>query len=418
MITKAPRGTQDLFGDKLKTWVEVENKIKKLASEYGYGEIRTPIFEHTELFLRGVGETTDIVQKEMYSFEDKAGRQITLRPEGTAGVARAFLENKLYAGPLPAKLYYLSNPTFRYERPQSGRYRQFHQFGVELFGSAEPTADAEIIAIGKELLDRVGINKVELHINSLGGPECRKKYNEALKDFIKGNLESLCPTCNERFEKNPLRTLDCKNPDCQKVLEGSPKVIDVLDTECKKHFETVLKLLDEMEIKYIVDSGIVRGLDYYTRTVFEFISNDIGSQGTVCGGGRYDKLIEECGGSHTPAVGFGIGFERLLLVMVAENGAKEYKPERDIFIGSIGEVGMTKAAAIVYKLRQQGISAEGDLLGRSVKAQMKYANKIGAKFTVVLGDNEIEENKAVIKNMNTREQTEVNLDGILEFLQS
>lgn len=413
MITRAPRGTQDLYGNKLKAWKEVQKLIKKLTEDFGFEEIRTPIFEHTELFQRGMGDTTDVVQKEMYSFEDKGGRSITLKPEGTAGVARAFLENKLYAGAQPTKLYY-EIPAFRYERPQAGRFRQFHQFGVELFGSDQPAADAEVMSIAKSLLDRVGIKNVELHINTLGGPECRKKYNETLKSFIGDHIEELCPTCRERFEKNPLRTLDCKNTDCQDVLKDAPRVLDVLDGECMTHFNQVQKILDSMGIDYIVDSGIVRGLDYYTRTVFEFISNDIGSQGTVCGGGRYDKLITECGGTPTPAVGFGIGMERLLMVMEAENGPKEYKPERDIYIGALGEEATVASQGIVYRLRQAGISAEGNLITRSVKAQMKYANKIGAKYSVILGDNEIADNKATIKNMETKEMYEVEISNIAD----
>ncbi|WP_105614164.1 histidine--tRNA ligase [Vallitalea okinawensis] len=413
MITKAPRGTQDLYGDQVKTWRKVEQVIRKLTEDFGFEEIRTPMFEHTELFQRGVGETTDIVQKEMYSFKDKGDRDITLKPEGTAGVARAFLENKLFAGAQPTKLYYIT-PAFRYERPQAGRFRQFHQFGVELFGSEEPAADAEVIAIAKALLDRVGINKVELHINSLGGPECRKKYNETLKSFIKDNLENLCPTCQERFEKNPLRTLDCKNEGCQEILKGAPAVLDVLDEECKAHFKKLQSILDSMGIAYIVDPNIVRGLDYYTRTVFEFISNDIGSQGTVCGGGRYDKLIEECGGKPMPAVGFGVGMERLVMVMKAEQGEETYKAHRDIYIGSLGDNAGIKSQGIIYHLRQAGISAEGDIIGRSVKAQMKYANKIGAEFSVILGDDEIEQNKATIKNMETGDLHEVTIDNFVE----
>lgn len=417
MITKAPRGTQDIYGDQMKKWRHVEGVIRNLTDNFGFEEIRTPVFEHTELFLRGVGETTDIVQKEMYSFADKGGREITLKPEGTAGVARAFLENKLYAGVQPTKLFYIT-PAFRYERPQAGRFRQFHQFGVEMFGSDEPAADAEVIAIAKALLDRVGIDNVELRLNSLGGPECRKKYNATLKSFIEERLEHLCPTCQERFEKNPLRILDCKNETCQSHLENAPAVLDVLDEGCKAHFEKVGRILDSMGIPYIVDPNIVRGLDYYTKTVFEFISKDIGSQGTVCGGGRYNKLIEECGGKPMPAVGFGVGMERLIMVMDAQNSLELEADTCDIYVGALGDEANVLSQGLVYKLRQAGYSAEGDLLGRSAKAQMKYANKKGARHAIILGDNEIQEDKANVKIMETGESFEVSISNFVEDVKS
>lgn len=409
MITNAPRGTTDLYGDQIKKWHYVEDIIRQLTSDFNFKEIRTPIFEHTELFLRGVGETTDIVQKEMYTFEDKGGRSITLRPESTAGVVRAFLQNKIYADVQPTKLYYVA-PTFRYEKPQAGRYRQFHQFGVEMFGTDEPAADAEVISIAKSLLDRAGIDNVELHLNTLGGPECRKKYNEVLKQFINERLDGLCATCKERFEKNPLRILDCKNESCQEQLKDAPVVLDVLDEECRNHFDQVGRILDSMGIDYVVDPNIVRGLDYYTKTVFEFISKDIGSQGTVCGGGRYNKLIEECGGKPMPAVGFGVGMERLIMVMDAQESFKLEEKTPDIYIGALGSEANVLSQGLVYQLRQQGIRAEGDLMTKSAKAQMKYANKINAKHAVILGDNEIEENKATVKVMETGETFEVIID--------
>jgi len=413
MLTKAPRGTKDLFGSEVIAWQEMEQIIRELCKDFGYGEIRTPMFEHTELFQRGVGETTDIVQKEMYSFQDKKGRNITLKPEGTAGAVRAYLEQKMYADTQPTKLYYIT-PAFRYEKPQAGRMRQFHQFGIELLGADSPTADVEVITVAAELLKRMGISKVKLHINSLGGPECRKKYNEKLKEYLGENLNHLCETCRERFEKNPLRILDCKNETCGKIVVNAPTVLDSLGEECKHHFEMVKTLLDEMGIEYTVDPGIVRGLDYYTRTVFEFISTDIGAQGTICGGGRYNNLVEELGGAPTPAVGFAVGLERLLMVAEAEKGKKEFTPSRDIFIGSIGEKALIKAHRLVYQLRQAGISAEADHLGKSVKAQMKYGDKIGAKYSMILGDDEINTGKSVIKNMETREQTEVVLSDIVQ----
>lgn len=417
MLTKAPRGTKDLFGDEMNAWLEMENIIRDLCRDFSYGEIRTPIFEHTELFQRGVGETTDIVQKEMYSFQDKKGRNITLKPEGTAGAVRSYIEQKMYAGIQPTRLYYIT-PAFRYEKPQAGRMRQFHQFGIELLGSDSPTADVEVITVAFELLKRMGITKVKLHINSLGGPECRKKYNEKLKEYLKDNLNNLCETCRDRFERNPLRILDCKNESCSVIVSNAPTVLDVLGDECRSHFEQVKALLDEMEISYIVDTGIVRGLDYYTKTVFEFISTDIGAQGTICGGGRYNNLVEELGGQATAAVGFAVGLERLMMVAEAENGKKEYAQYKDIFIGSIGDAAILKAHSLIYKLRQAGIIAEGDHFNRSVKAQMKYADKIGARYSMIIGEDEINKGKALLKNMNTKEEIEVSFLDLVNTMKS
>ncbi|HOA79874.1 MAG TPA: histidine--tRNA ligase [Defluviitaleaceae bacterium] len=417
MLTKAPRGTKDLFGDEMNAWLEMENIIRDLCRDFSYGEIRTPIFEHTELFQRGVGETTDIVQKEMYSFQDKKGRNITLKPEGTAGAVRSYIEQKMYAGIQPTRLYYIT-PAFRYEKPQAGRMRQFHQFGIELLGSDSPTADVEVITVAFELLKRMGITKVKLHINSLGGPECRKKYNEKLKEYLKDNLNNLCETCRDRFERNPLRILDCKNESCSVIVSNAPTVLDVLGDECRSHFEQVKALLDEMGISYIVDTGIVRGLDYYTKTVFEFISTDIGAQGTICGGGRYNNLVEELGGQATAAVGFAVGLERLMMVAEAENGKKEYAQYKDIFIGSIGDAAILKAHSLIYKLRQAGIIAEGDHFNRSVKAQMKYADKIGARYSMIIGEDEINKGKALLKNMNTKEEIEVSFLDLVNTMKS
>ncbi len=408
---RALRGTKDIFGRDMKAWHSLEQVIRGLCTDFGFNEIRTPIFEMTNLFQRGVGETTDIVQKEMYTFIDKGENNITLKPEGTAPTVRAYLEHKMYADTQPTKLYYMT-PAFRYEKPQAGRQRQFHQFGIELFGAESATADAEVIAIASTLLDRLGIKKVELHINSLGGPECRAKYNVTLSEFLQEHKEALCPLCQERMEKNPLRVLDCKNPNCIELVKDAPTVLDCLGEGCQAHFKELQELLTQMNIPFIIDPSIVRGLDYYTKTVFEFISNDIGSQGTVCGGGRYDKLVEEVGGSPTPAVGFGAGIERLLLVQAAENGINEDAPSRDIYIGAIGGAAVLKAHGFVHQLRQNGISAESDHMKRSVKAQMKYANKIGARFSVIIGDNEIEAGKANMKNMETGDVSEINLENI------
>lgn len=413
MELRALKGTKDIFGDEMRKWLEVEEIIRGLCDDFGFNQIRTPMFEYTDLFARGVGETTDIVNKEMYSFVDKGENRITLKPESTAAVVRAFLEHSMYADTQPTKLYYIS-PTFRYERPQAGRQRQFHQFGVEMFGTDSASADAEIIAIGHTLLKRLGIKKVELHINSLGGPECRKKYNETLKAFLHSKQEHLCPLCQERMDKNPLRVLDCKNPECQGHLKEAPTVLSTLGEECKAHFNQLQELLTAMDIPFIVDPSIVRGLDYYTKTVFEFISNDIGAQGTVCGGGRYDRLVDEIGGKHIPAVGFGAGMERLIIVRDAENNAPLAPATRDIFIGYRGDVAMIEAFKLVNTLRQVGISAESDHLQRSIKAQMKYANKIGARYSVIIGESELEEKNLKLKEMESGNEVTIPMEQFVQ----
>lgn len=417
MELRALKGTKDIFGEEMRKWLEVEEIIRNLCDDFGFGQIRTPMFEYTDLFARGVGDTTDIVNKEMYSFVDKGENRITLKPESTAAVVRAFLEHSMYADTQPTKLYYIS-PTFRYERPQAGRQRQFHQFGVEMFGTDSPTADAEIISIGHTLLKRLGIKKVELHINSLGGPECRKKYNETLKGFLNERREHLCPLCQERMDKNPLRVLDCKNPECQKHLQEAPTVLSTLGDECKAHFEQVKALLTAMDIPFVVDPGIVRGLDYYTKTVFEFVSNDIGAQGTVCGGGRYDRLVDEIGNKHVPAVGFGAGMERLIIVRDAENNAPLAPLTRDIFIGYRGEAAMIEAFKIVNLLRQVGISAESDHLQRSIKAQMKYANKINARYSMIIGESELEERNVKLKEMESGDEVTIPLDQFVQVFKN
>ena len=415
MLTEAPKGTKDIYGSYMEEWQRVEQVMRELCSDFGIKEIRIPIFEHTELYLRGVGETTDIVQKEMYTFKDKADRSITLRPEGTAGVARSFIEHGMYNNPQPTRRFYIG-PMFRYENTQKGRQRQFHQFGVEMLGSYSPALDAEAISVVAELLKRLGIKDVELRINSLGCNECRQRYNTALKEYIGSNIDKLCDDCKSRFDKNPLRVLDCKEEGCQRIIAEAPVVLDYLDDECKEHFETVKAILDDMGIKYSVDEKIVRGLDYYTRTVFEFVANGIGAQGTVCGGGRYDNLIAECGGQPMGCAGFAVGIERLLLMLEAQNGEFKETNEMDIYIGSIGKEGLVKSQGIAYRMRSEGIRAEGDSVGRSVKAQMKYANKIGAKYSVILGDNEIAEDTANLKNMETGEQEQIKVSELVEIM--
>lgn len=409
LITKKVYGAEDVLPKDSHKWQFIEEVMRSEATAYGFKEIRTPVFEHTELFQRGVGDTTDVVQKEMYTFNTKGGTSITLRPEGTAGAARAMLEHAIYNDGLPIKTYYFDS-CYRYEKKQANRYREFHQFGVELFGTANPAADAEIISLASTLFDRLGITDLELQINSIGCPECRAKYHEALKSYFENSKDKLCETCLSRLEKNPMRILDCKSPICSEIAKDAPVVLDYLCDECSNHFTKVKAYLDSAEIPYTVNPQIVRGLDYYTKTVFEFVTTSLGSQGTVCGGGRYDGLIEEIGGQHTPSLGFGLGMERLLALM-EEQGVDIPAPNTcDLYIASMGDEAQKKAFNLAKEVREAMISVECDIVGRSLRAQMKYADKIGAKFSIVIGDNEIENNSALLKNMDTGEKTEVPLD--------
>lgn len=407
-----PKGTKDVLCEDAYKWHYVENAARQTAANFGFKEIRTPVFEHTELFLRGVGETTDIVTKEMYTFLDKGDRSITLKPEGTAGVARAFVGGVQQNGTLPYKMYYIT-PVFRYERPQAGRLREHHQFGVELYGSSSPLADVEVIALAKSLFDALGLKDLTLNINSIGCPECRAKYNAALKEYLGSRLNEMCRECQSRFEKNPLRILDCKDENCKKITADAPKVLDFLCDECKAHFEGLKAGLDAVGIEYKVNTQIVRGLDYYTKTVFEFVSNAIGAQGTVCGGGRYDKLVEEVGGKPTPAVGFGMGLERLLIVLESQ-GLLEKAPKEnvDYYLASIGENALNFTLKLANKLRQKGKSVEFDLMSKSVKAQMKYANKIEAKYVIVVGDDEILSGKVRVKDMASGNEEEIEIKDL------
>lgn len=409
LITKAIKGTKDVLPNDVHKNQYIEATALDIASKFGYKEIRTPVFEHTELFQRGVGDTTDVVQKEMYTFDDKGGRSITLRPEGTAGAVRSYLENGLCNEALPQKVCYLIS-CYRYEKPQAGRLREFHQFGVECFGSASPLADAEIIALAKSLFDTLGVKDLSLEINSIGCPTCRAEYHKALKEYFSSRKDELCNTCKSRLDRNPMRILDCKSPICHEIAEGAPVVIDYLCDECKEHFENVQKYLKAQNIEYTINPQIVRGLDYYTKTVFEFVSNAIGAQGTVCGGGRYDGLVEELGGQHTPSLGFAMGIERLMLLMEAQGCEFPEAEKPDLFIVALGEKATLKAVEIAKDMREEGFSALLDLNQRSVRAQMKYADKLGAKFNVVIGDNEVEAKTAKLKNMQTGEETEINLD--------
>ena len=409
LITKAIKGTKDVLPKDVHKNQYIEATALDIASKFGYKEIRTPVFEHTELFQRGVGDTTDVVQKEMYTFDDKGGRSITLRPEGTAGAVRSFLENGLCNEALPQKVCYLTS-CYRYEKPQAGRLREFHQFGVECFGTASPLADAEIIALAKSIFDTLGVRDLSLEINSIGCPKCRAEYHKALKEYFASRKDELCDTCKGRLDRNPMRILDCKSPICHEIAQGAPVVIDHLCDECKEHFEKVQKYLDAQNIEYKINPQIVRGLDYYTKTVFEFVSNSIGAQGTVCGGGRYDGLVEELGGQHTASLGFAMGLERLMLLMEAQGCEFPQAEKPDLFIVALGEKATLKALEIAKDMREEGFSALLDLNQRSVRAQMKYADKLGAKFNVVIGDNEVENKIAKLKNMQTGEETEINLD--------
>lgn len=410
LITRAPKGTEDLLPNDSYRWQYLEKKFEHIAELYGYKEIRVPTFEHTELFERGVGDTTDVVEKQMYTFLDKGGRSVTLRPEGTASVCRSYLENNLYADSLPLKMWY-ELPCFRYENKQKGRLREFHQFGVEVFGSKGPEIDAEVVSFALEFLKDAGLSDTSVNVNSIGCPECRKKYNEVLKEYLRPHLFELCDTCKSRFDRNPLRILDCKSPVCQKIVEGAPRLLDYICDDCREHFNSFLENLEALGIEYTVDSGIVRGLDYYTKTVFEIISGGF----TVCGGGRYDGLIEEFGGDKMPAIGFGLGIERLLLRLDELNVQIQKDGSPRLYIVPLGDLAKKEALKLVLDLRKSGIFAETDYMGRGLKPQMKYADKIGAEFVIVLGDDEINTGKVRIKNMQSGQQTEWNIDCLLAF---
>jgi histidyl-tRNA synthetase len=412
MITQMPRGTKDWFGDEMVVRTRLEEIVREICVHFNIKEISTPVFEHTDLFLRSVGETTDVVQKEMYTFLDKGDRSITLKPEGTAGVVRSFLEQKMFAETQPTKLYYIT-PAFRYEKPQAGRLRQHHQFGVEFFGAQGPLAEIEIITVLKTLFEKVGIKGAQLHINSIGCGTCRADYNTALMTYLNQHKEALCGTCQDRLEKNPLRIIDCKVPTCKEIVKDAPRTIEYLDEPCEQHFTTLKHLLDELEIPYMIDTDIVRGLDYYTKTVFEFIDQE---GMTICGGGRYDKLVQEIDGKiDMPAVGFGIGIERLLLALKKEGITLATAPDIDLYVGILGQEAVAKAYRIVTTLRNEGFVIETDYLEKSVKAQMKYANKIGAKTTMIIGANELETDLVQVKDMETGATTEVRLSEIITY---
>ena len=413
LLTNAIKGTQDTLPQDSYKIRFVEQTMSDIAQNFGFREIRTPVFEHTELFNRSVGDTTDVVQKEMYTFEDKGGRSVTLRPERTAGAVRAFLEHGLFNDALPQKMYYF-NSCYRYEKPQAGRLREFHQFGVECFGAESPASDAEIIALATEIFGFLGVEGLELRINSIGCPTCRAEYQKALKAYFTERRNELCDTCGDRLERNPMRILDCKNPECAEIAKGAPVVLDFLCDDCKAHFESLKSYLEAMHIPYKVDPTIVRGLDYYTRTVFEFVTTEIGAQGTVCGGGRYDGLCEELGGNHIPALGFGLGLERLMLLLETQGVELPGDTKCNIYIAPAGDRAKLFAAELANSLRQEGIFALFDISDRGIKAQMKYANKIGAEYVVVIGDDEMDSGKAKLKDMETGDEREVELSTLAD----
>jgi histidyl-tRNA synthetase len=419
VITKRPRGTNDILPGETEKWRYMEDLAREICSQYGYQEIRTPVFEHTELFHRGIGETTDIVEKEMYDFKDKGGRGITLRPEGTAPVVRAYLENKLYAEAQPVKLYYLE-PMFRYGRPQAGRLRQFHQFGIEVFGSMDPAVDAEVIALAMDYYQRLGLKDLELHINSVGCPQCRSLNRDALLEYLRPYMGSLCDTCVGRLERNPLRIFDCKSEECKKVVAAAPKPFDTLCEKCRQHYLLVLEYLTILNIQYIEDRSLVRGLDYYTNTAFEIMVKDIGAQSSIGGGGRYDSLVEECGGPDIPGIGFGLGLERILLALEGQGEEVKKSQEPKVFVATAGGAPGTgevkEAIKILALLRQEGFLADKDYLERSLKAQMKYADKKGFKASVIVGGEELSRGHVILRNMKTGVQQELDLEKLLSEL--
>ncbi len=417
MLTKRPRGTNDFLPEDTAKWQYVEKLLREICQQFGYAELRTPIFEETALFLRGVGDTTDIVQKEMYTFEDAGGRSITLRPENTASAVRAYVENKLFAGQQPVRLFYMG-PMFRYERPQAGRFRQFHQFGVECFGADSPAADAEVIALAWEFYHRLGLQGLELNLNSVGCPKCRPAYRQALQDFLRPHLADLCPTCQERFEKNPLRILDCKNPQCQQFLQGAPTTLDSLCSECREHFSKVQAYLQAAEIPYRLNTRLVRGLDYYTNTAFEILLADIGAQSAVCGGGRYNGLVEELGGKPAPGVGFALGMERVFSALNAQGIELPKQPGLAVFVAVLDENARTQAFQLACQLRRAGLAVGYDTMERSLKAQFKYADSQGAAYTLLVGGDELARGSVILRDMQSSEQQEYPLDKVVASLQT
>ena len=415
-MINAPRGTNDILPPESAKWNYIENKAKNIFDLYNYEEIRTPIFEYTELFQRGIGEVTDIVEKEMYTFEDKSGRSITLRPEGTASVVRSFLENKIYGKAQPTKYYYIG-PMFRYERPQAGRYRQFNQLGVEVFGSKDPMIDAEVISVGMHYLDSLGLKDLKLYINSIGCPTCRPSYLNKLSTYLNDNKDELCDDCKNRIDKNPLRVLDCKNSQCQTVIDDAPKIVNHLCEECETHFDSVKTNLSNLDIDFVIDSKLVRGLDYYTKTAFEVKYEGLGAQDTIFGGGRYDKLAEEIGDKDIPGIGFALGIERLLLTLEKQDIEVPVDKSIDIYLTTIGDKARSACFKLLNDFRKENIKAEIDYMERSVGGQMKSADRMNANYTVIIGENELNSGKATVRNMKTGDEKEIKLDQLVESIE-
>ncbi len=418
MLTQAPRGTKDVLPKESGRWQALEQVMRDAAGRAGYREVRTPVFEHTELFLRGVGDTSDIVQKEMYTFKDKGDRSITLKPEGTAGAVRALIEHSLYADVLPVKMYYLNAPIFRYEAPQAGRFREHHQFGMECFGAQSPSVDAELITLAYRMIEKLGVTNLTVNINSIGCPKCRPAYHARLKEFLSGKLGDLCGACKERFDRNPLRALDCKEEKCQALVKDAPSMLDMLCDECSDHFTKLQGYLKAAGLPYAIDSRIVRGLDYYTKTVFELITRTPTGNLTVCGGGRYDKLVEELGGPQMPGVGFGMGMERILMLLESQGIDLNTGRQADVFIASLGEEARLPAYSLTLALRAAGVKAECDHMGRSLKAQFKYADKLQVPYIAILGGDELQKGVVKVRDMATREEKEVPLTDAAEDIKA
>jgi histidyl-tRNA synthetase len=413
MLNQKPKGTNDILPSESYKWNHVERIMREVCDVFGYREIRVPVFEHTEVFKRSVGDTTDIVQKEMYTFSDKGGRSLTLRPEGTAGVVRSFIENGMSSLPMPVRLYYMLT-AYRYENVQKGRYREFNQFGAEVFGAAGPDCDADAISMAQLLFDRLGLRKTDLRLNSIGCPACRQEYGRLLKEYRRPRIAGMCKDCQDRLERNPLRIIDCKEERCREAIVGAPMPLDHLCGGCREHFDGLTAALGSLGLQYTVDKGIVRGLDYYTRTVFEFVSGNVGAQGTICAGGRYDGLVGLCGGPDTPAVGFSMGIERLLMEMDSAGAEIPAPPGTLLYIVASGERARNMLRPIVYKFRSEGYNVDMDMLGRSVKAGMKQANRQGAAYSAVIGDNELDSGSASLRNMATGEASSAPLAGLHE----
>lgn len=415
MLTTRPRGTNDILPGEVEKWRYLEEHMRRICREYGYSEIRTPIFEHTELFLRGVGDTTDVVEKEMYTFIDRGNRSITLRPENTAPVVRAYLEDKLYALPQPVKLYYIG-PMFRYDRPQAGRFRQFHQFGVEVFGSHDPAVDAEVMAMCMDFYRRLGLQKLELHVNSVGCPQCRPVLIRKLREYFRPHLEKLCKNCRDRFGRNPLRILDCKEQECGSIGIDAPTTVDCLCPDCALHFAKVKKNLDLIGIEYQEDRRLVRGLDYYTHTAFEIMAPDIGAQSSIGGGGRYNVLVEICGGPSVPGIGFALGIERIILAMQQQGLSFGEAEKTEVFVVTAGQAASEEAVKLLSRIRLAGISADKDYMDRSFKSQMKFAGKNRVKYTVIIGEEEMRQGTVLVRNMELGQQESVPVSDVVDFL--